>query len=154
MRKRWRLVLCVWGIARFAALTYHAVRFNREMHPGRSDRYFWWGAARLDSDPLNMRPVKQGSTLPCAQDAANCIEWDPDYIWVDSGLMEKALVLTAIPAFLVGLVVRAVARLGVSEVRTFMAAMPMCITLWFYSIGWLLDRWRYKRRARLAASSS
>jgi high-affinity Fe2+/Pb2+ permease len=69
------------------------------------------------------------------------------------GLMEKALVLTAIPAFLVGLgIVRGFAHLGVSEVTTFMTTMPVCITLWFYSAGWLFDRWKYKRRARLATS--
>jgi len=57
--------------------------------------------------------------------------------------MEKALVLTAIPAFLVGLaIVRGFARLGVSQVTTFMTTMPVCITLWFYSAGWLFDRWK------------
>jgi hypothetical protein len=155
MQKHWRFVLGVWGIALFAALTYHAVRFNREMHPGRSSRYFWWGGDRLDSDPLNRRPSTTGRTQPCAQGTANCIEWEPDSIWVDSGLMEKALVLTAIPAFLVGLaIVRGFARFGISEVTTFMAAMPVCITLWFYSVGWLLDRWRYRRRVRLESNQS
>jgi len=67
--------------------------------------------------------------------------------------MEKALVLTAIPAFLVGLaIVRGFARFGISEVTTFMAAMPVCITLWFYSVGWMLDRWRYKGRVRLGGN--
>lgn len=152
MRKHWRLVLCSWGIALFAALTWHAVRFNREMHLDRSSRYFWWGASRLDADPLNKRPLSRGRTRPCKPDTANCIEWDPDYIWVESGLMQKALVLTAIPAFLVGLaIVRGFARLGISEVTTFMSTMPLCITLWFYLLGWLFDRWTYKRRARRAA---
>jgi hypothetical protein len=105
--------------------------------------------------PIKQAPVKQWEHASCEPDTANCIEWDPDYIWVESGLIEKALVLTAIPAFLVGLsIVRGFARLGVSEVTTFMTTMPVCITLWFYSAGWLLDRWKYKRRARLVTSSS
>jgi len=114
------------------------VHFNREMHPDRSSRYFWWGAARLDSDPLNKRQLNNGSTQPCKTDTANCIEWDPDSILVDAGLMEKALVLTAIPAFLVGLaIVRGFARLGVSEVTTFMTTMPVCITP-LVLLGWLV----------------
>ena len=69
--------------------------------------------------------------------------------------MQKALVFTAIPAFLVGLaIVRGFARLGVSEVTTFMSTMPLCITLWFYSVGWLFDRWTYKRRVRRETSFS
>src|SRR3954470_13771910 len=88
MRMRWRLVLCSWGNALFAALTWHAVRFNRDMHPDRSSRYFWWGASRLDTDPLNKRPLNNGRPQPCKPDTANCIEWDPELIWVASGLMQ------------------------------------------------------------------
>jgi hypothetical protein len=89
------------------------------------------------------------------QDEADCIDWDPTHIWIEPSLMEEALVLTAIPAFIVGdVVVHGFARLGISEVTTFMAIMPVCITLWFFSLGWLLDGWRWKRGGRLAASSS
>jgi hypothetical protein len=144
--------LSLWGLALFAAVTYHAVRFNRQMHPGHSSRYFWWGPARLDSEPLNEPPL---NVQPCAQETADCIEWDTDYIWVDSGLFAKALVVSAIPAFLLDFaIVRGLAHLGVSEVTTFMVTTPVCITFWFYSVGRLLDRWGYKRRTRLAARSS
>jgi hypothetical protein len=37
-----------------------AVRVNHAMHPSQKSRYFWWwGAARLDSDPLNRHPLKK-----------------------------------------------------------------------------------------------
>src|SRR4030095_770894 len=124
------------------------------MHPGHSSRYFWWGAVRLDSDHLNRHPLKKAMSQECVAGRADCIKWDPEHTWIESGLMEKALVLSAIPAFLVcSAIVRGFARLGISEVTTFMVTMPVCITLWFYSIGWLLDRQSRKRRERLAADS-
>lgn len=149
MRNFWRLLLCGWGLILFVALTCHAARFNREMHPGHSSRYFWWGGIRLDSDPLNRHPKDRVASQPCPQDEADCIEWDPEYIWVDPGWMEKALVLSALPAFLVcSAIVRGLARQGVGEVTTFMVTMPVGIMLWFYSLGWWIDRLRRERRAR------
>jgi hypothetical protein len=69
--------------------------------------------------------------------------------------MERCLIFSSLPGFTVGLaVVRGLGHFGISEVATFMVAMPACIVLWFYSVGSLLDRWRYKRRTRIAASGS
>jgi hypothetical protein len=52
----------------------------------------------------------------------------------------------ALPAFLVGTgVVHGLARLGVSEVISFMVSMPLLIFAWFYLVGWLVDR-RLRRR--------
>jgi hypothetical protein len=63
--------------------------------------------------------------------------------------MERVLILSALPAFLFSsAVIRGFAKLGISEVASFMVTMPVFITAWFYSIGWFLDRWMYKRRAR------
>ena len=149
MGKRWRFVLLLWGMTLFTALKYHAIRVNHENHRHHASRYFWWGAARLDSDPMNRHPLKEATARPCTEDAGDCVQWDPEYIWVTPGLMDKGLVFSALPAFLVGLaIVRGLAHLGVSEVATFMVAMPLCIALWFYSVGWLFDRRRYKRRIR------
>lgn len=139
MRKLWRLIFCVWGITLFAALTYHSIRVNQQLDPaGHRGRYFWWGARRLDSDPLNRRTLNT-TTGQCPFNDDNCKDWEPDYIWITPGLIERALVLSAIPAFLVDLViVRGLAHLGVSEVLTFMVTMPICIMLWFYSVGYLI----------------
>lgn len=145
---------CYFGVSGlFTALTYHAVRVNHENHRDHPSRYFWWGVGRLDSDPLNRHPLKRFTARPCPENTGDCVEWDPEYIWVIPGLMQRALVFSALPAFIVGfVVVRGFGHLGVSEVATFMVAMPLCIALWFYSVGWLLDRWRYKRRARILAT--
>jgi hypothetical protein len=68
------------------------------------------------------------------------------YIWVDPGWAEKTLVVSAFPAFVVGAaIVGGLARLGMSEVSTFPVSVPVLIFAWFYFVGWLVDRWRYKR---------
>jgi hypothetical protein len=68
-------------------------------------------------------------------------------MWVDPGLLAKFLMLSAFPAFLVGLfVVSGLGRLGLSQVSSFMLLMPVLIFAWYYFIGWLLDRWRGRMR--------
>jgi hypothetical protein len=76
------------------------------------------------------------------------------YIWVEPGLLEKALVLSALPAFLLGMAgVFGLSRLGVNQLTSFMCIMPVLILLWFYGVGWLLDRWRHKRFLRQSSAS-
>jgi hypothetical protein len=54
--------------------------------------------------------------------------------------------LSAFPAFVFGgVIVRSLGRLGISEVSSFMVLMPLLISAWFYFVGWLVDRWRFKR---------
>jgi hypothetical protein len=46
-----------------------------------------------------------------------------------------------VAAFLVGVgIVHGLARVGISEVTSFMVSMPLLIFAWFYFVGWLLDR--------------
>ena len=141
MRIRWRLTLCLWGLVLFGLLTYGSVQANRELRHGRPSRYFWWGSIRLGSD------CKQVRSGDCA--------WDAVFITVDPGPLEKALIITALPAFLFGrLFVRGLARLGVSELASFMCMMPVLILVWFYGVGWLLDRWQHKQSLRRSSASS
>src|ERR1700745_1332788 len=97
MGKRWRLILCFWGISLFLALTFQSIRVNHHMHPAHRSRYFWWGAARLDSDQMNRHPTGRGTPRPSPENEGDCVEWDPEYIWVTPGLMEKCLVFSALP---------------------------------------------------------
>jgi hypothetical protein len=153
MRKRWRFALVFWGLSLFALLTYHSARLNREVHKGQPSRYFWWGAVRLDSDPLNTHSPAR-TVHPCNDQPANCTSWDLDDRLVDSGLIERALFLSALPPFVLCIsVVRGAARFGISEVMTFMLTMPTLVIVWFYWLGWLLDRRRYKRHARSAETT-
>lgn len=101
----------------------------RQQH--HHNRYFWWGSVRLDSDPLGKRPKSQ----PCVEDLdANCDEI-PLYIWVHPGLLEKALILSALPALLLIItIVRGLAHLGISELLSFMlhgcyATLHHCVVL-------------------------
>jgi hypothetical protein len=150
MRMRWRPTLCLWGLILFGLLTYASIQGNREMRHGRHGRYFWWGSVRLDSDPLDKHPKLE----PCTQRTNGDCAWEPLYIWVEPGLLENALVLSALPAVLLGrAVVFGLARLGVNELTTFMSTMPVLILAWFYGVGWLLDRWQHKRSLRRSSAS-
>lgn len=150
MRMRWRPTLCLWGLVLFGLLTYASVQGNREMRHGRHGRHFWWGSVRLDSDPLS----RHSNLEPCTQRPDGDCAWEPMYIWVDPGWLEKALVISALPAFLLGSVfVRGLARLGVSEFGSFMSTMPVLMVVWFYGVGWLLDRWQHGRSLRRSSAS-
>ena len=145
MRIRWRIVLPAIGFILFSAVSYHSLRMDRELQHNRS-RYFWWSAIRLDSDPANKR--KWGET-PCEDGKVNCVGWDLRDRWVDPGLLEKLLMLSALPAFVVGgFAVSGLGRLGISQVSSFMLLMPVLICAWYYLIGWLLDHWISTRSRR------
>jgi hypothetical protein len=137
----WRLILPVIGLLLLGAESYHSFRVNRQLGTVPR-RYYFWSSIRLDSDPLNRRftdsaPFKSG-------DAG--FVWEPNQIWIDPGYFAKSLVLAALPAFALGAVaVRGLAHLGVSEVWSFGAVMPVLVFAWFYSVGWLIDRWIRKR---------
>jgi len=67
--------------------------------------------------------------------------------WVSPGLLPGTLMLSAIPAFVVGMwFVRALGRHGVNEVLTFMALMPVLVAAWYYAVDWVIDRWTDKRQ--------
>lgn len=154
MRMRWRPILCISGLILFGLLTFGSMRANRELRKLQHDnRYFWWGSLRLDSDPLNKRLALK----PCPQQSDEVCYGPLTDVWVTPGWIEKALILSAIPAFVLAMaLVHGLAHLGVSELLSFMFSMPVLILVWFYTVGWLLDRWQYKRslhRASIASGS-
>ena len=137
MQKRWRMVLPTVGIILFSVVSYHSSRVDRET----PSRYFWWSSIRLDSDPSNRR---NWGAKPCQDGKENC--WELRTKWVDPGLLEQFLILSALPAFAVGgFAVRSLGRMGINQVSSFMFLMPVLICAWYYLIGWLLDRWISKR---------
>ena len=110
--------------------------------PLASRRSVWWSSLRLDSTPLS------NSESAGKEGVENCQEWGPQSIVGHSGLLAKALILSAIPAFFLGqLIASELGRLGVSEVLTFMVLMPLLIGGWFYFLGRLIDSWGRKRQA-------
>jgi hypothetical protein len=143
MRISWKVVLPLVGLLLFAGVTYHSTRGWHHV----SSRYFWWSSIPLDSTPLSK------SESACKEGVENCQEWGPQSIVVD-GLLARALILSAIPAFFLGQLVAAeLGRFGVSEVLTFMGLMPLLIGGWFHFLGRLIDSWRRKRRGLHAEPS-
>jgi hypothetical protein len=144
-RLQWKVILPLIGLIVFAGVTYNSARMNYEASPA-SHRYFWWSWIRLDSDPLN-RNLR--ATEPCGKNALeNCAAWDLNSIWVDPGWLVIVFAVSAFPTFFVGMIiVRALRLLGISEILSFMIAMPLLIFAWYYFIGWMIDR-RMKKRAR------
>ena len=150
---RWRSILCLWGLVLFGLLSYGSVRANRYLHTQHlCGRFFWWGSLRLDTDPLNKHPVLN---QPCAPDTDQTCGFEPLYVEVTPGWIERALTLSALPAFLLTLaIVRGLAHFGISELLTFMIAMPLLALVWFYTLGLLLDRWQFKRSLRRSSADA
>lgn len=127
----------------FAFGTYESFGLGRNHDIG--GRYFQWSFIRLDSDPLN-RHSRSVMAVPCKDPSENCMATDPLEVWVEPGWLARLLMISALPVFLVGIgLVHGLARVGVSEITSFMISMPLLILAWFYFVGWLLDQWRQKR---------
>jgi hypothetical protein len=149
MPLRLRLALPSLGLALFAILSWHSVHWNNQLQLS-SSRYFWWASIRLDSDPLNRHP----RTASCGVGIEDCTKWAPDSIWITPRAMQRTLMISAFPAFIASLAVaHGLGRIGVSEVLSFMVCTPLFIFAWFYFVGWLLDRRRYKRSLALASTN-
>jgi hypothetical protein len=145
MRMHWRFILPIFGLVLFACVTNNSFRMNREIQR-TPNRYFWWPSTRLDSDPLNRHPL---ATESCKDSVEKCAGWTTEFIWVHPGWIAKSLMLSAFPAFVLGLViVRGLGRFGFSEVTSFMVLTPPLVFAWYYFVGWLIDRWNYKRQLR------
>jgi hypothetical protein len=135
--------MILFGLLTYDSVRVDSMRFNTNLRQHHHNRYFWWGSVRLDSDPLNKRPRLE----PCVEESdENCDALEPEYIWVGPGWLERALTLSALPAFLLACAVaHGLAHFGISELLSFIFAMPLFTLAWFYSVGWLLDRWQFKR---------
>jgi len=145
MRMRWRFVLPIFGLILFADVTYNSFRMNREIQR-TPNRYFWWSSTRLDSDPLNRHSL---ATESCKDSVEKCAGWTTEFILVHPGWIAKLLILSAFPAFVLGLlIVRGLGRFGFSEVTSFVVLMPLLVFAWYYFVGWVIDRRKYKRQPR------
>ena len=144
------MILPIVGLTLFSAVSYHSFRDNQETRRIPS-KYFWWSSIQLDSDPTNKR-VR--APIRCEDGKPNCANWDMEFRWVDPGLLAKYLMLSASPAFVVGkFAVGSLGKLGISQVSSFMCLMPVLIFVWYYFIGWLLDRWTRKWPPRSVPAS-
>jgi hypothetical protein len=134
---RWRLVLPVVGLIVFTAISYHSYRVSPE------GQFFLWSTLRLDSDPQN-----RNHQSPCVESKDPCVGWDPVVVdhWARPTLVERWFARFTLPAFFVGtFIVFGLGKLGINEVLSFFVLMPLLTLAWYYFVGWLIDRWRFKR---------
>ncbi len=132
MQLRWSLILPVIGLILFAAVSYRSMPANHH-EPEAPRKYYWWSSLRLDSDPQNKNSALEVDNLPNKK--------------VAPGWLDRVLVLSALPAFLVdAAVVVGMSKLGIDEVLTFMVSMPVLLFAWFYFSGWLIERWISRRQ--------
>jgi hypothetical protein len=142
MRRLWQIVLPTLGLLFFAMESYQSIQMNREAH---TTRYKYWSAIKLDTDPLERDEPK---FVPCRDDATmDCSGFGPKVLWVEAGVFTKGLLVSALPAFLVGAgLVRGLAHFGVNQVITFALSMPVLIAAWFFLLGRFIDGLSFSRR--------
>ena len=71
---------------------------------------------------------------PAARIRSKTAAWDLNSIWVDPGWLVMAFSVSALPAFVVGMIiVHELRLLGISEILSSMIAMPLLIFAWYYS---------------------
>ena len=104
-------------------------------------KYFWWSMIELDSDPSDK--------LDPHHKARQENSYMRSMMEITSGLPDKILVFSALPAFIVGrfAVIVLGNLLGISQVSSFMVLMPVLIFAWYYFVSWLLER-RIRKRQR------
>ena len=149
MWKRWSVILPIYGLTLFTVITVHSIRAAPEHSSSLVKDYYWWGTTRLDPDPLNKHP--HGTAIVPRASAQACLGWYPAELWDESGIVDKALLITAIPPFVAEApLLIASAKLGINQIPIFFVTMPILLFAWFYFLGWALDRLRYKRFLRSA----
>ena len=154
VRRRWSVILPAVGLLAFSVISYYSFRWDQEVR-GHAARHFYWSFIRLDTDPLGRHTIPASNVVPCQDGSQDCVEFDPEIRRVDPGYLELALETTAFPAFVVSfLIVVGLGKLGVDQVWSFMVTAPLFIPAWFYLMGWLVDRWRSKRRMRSQRTTS
>jgi hypothetical protein len=138
MPLRWRMILPMLGLILFAAVTYRSLPANH--HQQETPRkYYWWSSLRLDSDPLNEDPQL---TAACANEKQNCANGEFPNVKITPSWLDRLLIISALPAFLGGAaIVVLLSKLGLDEVLSFMVCMPILLFVWYYFVGWLIERW-------------
>lgn len=143
MGMRWTIILPVVGLLLFTAVSFESARENDRLQQS-PNRYYWWSSLRLDSDPLNEHPRPAER---CQYDPEACTNWDVPTQRTAPGWLDRVLVVSALPAFLLGFGISyLLGQRGVDEVLSFMVAMPVLIFGWYYLVGWLIESWVRRRK--------
>ena len=139
-------MLPIVGLFLFSLVSWRDFRVNREMHQHFPNKYFMWAGIPLDTAPTKRRTWDVGR---CKESDEHCVAWDLRDPWVDPGLLDRFLLLTALPAFVLGgLIVKSLRTTGINELTSFMFLMPVLLLVWFYFVGRVIDGWIQRMRKR------
>jgi hypothetical protein len=59
------------------------------------------------------------------------------------------LIFTGLPGLLAGAsIVALLSWMGVNQIWSFFVSMPVFLTAWYYLLGWLLDRRRWRKQLK------
>jgi hypothetical protein len=142
MQTRWSMILPIIGLMLFAVVSYRSMPVN-EHEEEEPRKYYWWSSLRLDSDPLNENPKL---TSACGDGKQNCGRGEIPGRKITPSWADRVLIISALPAFLAGAaMVVLLSKAGVDEVLSFMVSMPVLLFVWYYFVGWLIERWGIHR---------
>jgi hypothetical protein len=137
VKRRWSIILPVFGLLLFSAITFASIQRDRHFP---SKTHFYWGTVGLERLPQRLQPP------PCQEP---CVGWDEASIIRHPGIFQTVLVLTSLPAFLVAVLpAQLLVSLGLSQVSAFFITVPPLVIVWYYLLGWLLDRRRWRKQLK------
>jgi hypothetical protein len=150
MRRLWRVLLPIVGLPLFTLVSWREFGVNREIHRHLPNKYFQWSAIRLNTDPTNQ--ASQHSAYK--DDQGNGVSWDLQDTWVEPGLLDGFLLVTAFPAFVLArLIAGVLGTLGINELTSFMFFAPILLLCWYYLVGRLTDGWIHRKSKHTFSTS-
>jgi hypothetical protein len=79
---------------------------------------------------------------PCANEKQNCSNGEFPNVKIAPSWLDRLLIVSALPAFLAGAaIVVVLSKLGLNEVLSFMVCIPILLFVWYYFLGWFIERW-------------
>jgi hypothetical protein len=130
MRRRWQIVLPVVGLLLFGFI--NCASYLKEKHESKPGprKYSWWWGIRLDRRPLEIEPPKTSQE-----------GWEPQYILIELGPLQKLVILTGFPAFLLSVpLIHALDSFGADQLIVFLTITALGLAVWYWFLGWLIDR--------------
>jgi len=140
------LIVPITGLLVFAGESYRSFSQQRSTLK-EDDACFCWSSTALDTKPLNTSHDVFGRRNLTSCGYIRELNARTDIGCGQPSLPARLLMITALPGFLASLViVKGFAKLGVSEVTTFIVVTPPLIFAWYYFASWLVARLTSRRK--------
>jgi hypothetical protein len=139
------LILPFIGLLVFAGQSFQSFR-QQQNALKRGNTCFCWSNTPLDEKPFDTRYEVFGRSNLTSCGYLRELEAQTDLGCGQPSLPARLLMLTELPAFLMSLgIVKSLAKLGVSEVMSFIVTMPPLIFAWYYFLSWMVARLTRRR---------